>query len=209
MSTKKWMVCVVAAALTFALAAAPMATSAFAQTGPTQTDPTQVPQSASGGVNWPGAGYGAAALLGNIVYIPAKLVYAVAGTFVGGASYLITAGNLQTSETIWRSSLGGDWVLTPDMVAGNQPLNFSGPTQTAPVPPMTAATPMVPVTAAQSASMSGAPSAAPAAAPAPMPASSSAPTSSSSSSYRPLDGGSGPVRSTSRSSSRLPEMTIE
>jgi septal ring-binding cell division protein DamX len=193
MSTKKWMVCVVAAALTFALAAAPMATSAFAQTGPTQTDPTQVPQSASGGVNWPGAGYGAAALLGNIFYIPAKLVYAVAGTFVGGASYLITAGNLQTSETIWRSSLGGDWVLTPDMVAGNQPLNFSGPTQTAPVPPMTAATPMSPVTAA----------------PAPMPASSSAPTSSSSSSYRPLDGGSGPVRSTSRSSSRLPEMTIE
>ena len=206
MSIKKWMVYAVAAALTLALAGALMATSAIAQTGPTQTDPTQVPQSASGGVNWPGAGYGAAALLGNIVYIPAKLVYAIAGTFVGGASYLITAGNLQTSETIWRSSLGGDWVLTPDMIAGNQPLNFSGPTQTAPVPPMTAATPMSPVTAAQSASMSGAPSAAPAAgAPAPMPASSSAPTSS----YRPLDGGSGPVRSTSRSSSRLPEMTIE
>jgi len=206
MSIKKWMVYAVAAALTLALAGALMATSAIAQTGPTQTDPTQVPQSASGGVNWTGAGYGAAAVLGNILYIPAKFVYAVAGTFVGGASYLITAGNLQTSETIWRSSLGGDWVLTPDMIAGNQPLNFSGPTQTAPVAPMTAATPMSPVTAGQSASMSGAPSAAPAGTQAPpLPASSSAPTSS----YRPLDGGSGPVRSTSRSSSRLPEMTIE
>src|SRR5262249_19376247 len=93
----------------------------------------QQPQS---GVNWPGAGYGAAALFGNLLYFPAKLVYAILGTIVGGGTYLVTAGNAQAASTVFRSALGGDYVLTPQMVAGQQPINFSGPTQT-PSPPTT------------------------------------------------------------------------
>ena len=38
----------------------------------------QVQQPGSG-VNWPGAGYGAVALFGNLLYFPAKLVYATLG----------------------------------------------------------------------------------------------------------------------------------
>jgi hypothetical protein len=95
---------------------------------------TQVPQPAQGGVNWEGAGYGAAALLGNLLYIPAKLVYAVTGGIVGGGSYLVTGGNKQISDTIWRSSLGGDYVLTPSMIEGKEPVYFSGPNQVAPAP---------------------------------------------------------------------------
>jgi hypothetical protein len=100
---------------------------------------TQVQQPAGGGVNWPGAGYGAAALLGNLLYIPAKLAYAVVGGVVGGGTYLVTAGNAQAANTVWRSALGGDYVLTPQMIAGEQPINFSGPTQMPPTPTGTTA----------------------------------------------------------------------
>src|SRR5215469_11854014 len=77
------------------------------------------------GVNWPGAGYGAVALFGNLLYFPAKLVYAILGTIVGGGTYLVTAGNAQAASTVFRSALGGDYVLTPQMVSGEHPIHFS------------------------------------------------------------------------------------
>jgi hypothetical protein len=116
--------------------AAFFASSALAQTAsapPTQSSPTvsntQIQQPDNGGVNWPGAGYGAAALFGNLLYIPAKLTYAVVGSLVGGGTYLVTAGNTQAANAVWRSALGGDYVLTPQMIAGDQPINFGGPSQ--------------------------------------------------------------------------------
>jgi hypothetical protein len=94
---------------------------------------TQVPQpDEGGGVNWKGAGFGALSVLANIPYIPAKLVYAILGGIVGGGAWAITAGNTQVANTVWRSSLGGDYVVTPGMLEGQEPINFSGPTGTAP-----------------------------------------------------------------------------
>ena len=105
--------------------------SALAQSQPSAPN-SQVPQPQEGGVNWEGVGYGGAALVSNVLYIPAKLVYGILGGLVGGGAWLITAGNTQTADTIWRSSLGGDYVVTPDMISGKQQLHFSGPTETAP-----------------------------------------------------------------------------
>jgi hypothetical protein len=118
------------------LALAPM-TEALAQNAAPQAAPsaTQVPQPDQNSVNWPGAGYGVAALFGNVLYIPAKLTYAILGSVVGGGTWLVTAGNSQASNTVFRSALGGDYVLTPQMVAGQQPINFSGPTATPPPAP--------------------------------------------------------------------------
>ncbi len=61
--------------------------SAFAQTGgeqPPATGGPQVAQPEGGGVNWKGAGVGAATLLANVGYIPAKTVYAILGGITGG-----------------------------------------------------------------------------------------------------------------------------
>lgn len=127
-----------ALALMMIVPAGTLASSAFAQTSSTPAvNPTtpQVPQPDEGGVNWPGVGYGAGSLATNILYIPAKLVYALFGGLVGGGAYLLTGGNAQTANTVWRSSLGGDYVVTPDMLAGKEPIHFSGPTETAPLPP--------------------------------------------------------------------------
>jgi hypothetical protein len=114
--------------------------NAFAQTqssgsSAASSSSAQVPQPDQGGVNWSGVGYGAGSLATNILYIPAKLVYAVFGGLVGGGAWVLTGGNTQTANTIWRSSLGGDYVVTPDMLAGKEPIHFSGPTDTAPLPP--------------------------------------------------------------------------
>jgi hypothetical protein len=115
-----------------------MPAGAMAQNAPSNVQSqgsVQVPQPAQGGVDWQGAGYGAAALFGNLLYIPAKLVYAAGGGLVGGGGYLVTGGNKQVADTIWRSSLGGDYVLTPEMIQGKKPVYFSGPNTTSPPPP--------------------------------------------------------------------------
>ena len=96
--------------------------------GNQQASQAQVPQPSDGDVNWKGVGIGAGTVAGNVLYVPAKLVFGILGGITGGASYLLTGGNTQTANTIWRSSLGGDYVLTPDMVAGQKPIHFSGPT---------------------------------------------------------------------------------
>ena len=111
-------------------AALAMPLSAIAQTGgaqPATNGAPQVEQPDSGGVNWKGAGVGAATLLANVGYIPAKTVYAIVGGITGGFGYALTGGNQQVGNSIWRSSLGGDYVLTPDMVSGQTPIHFSGP----------------------------------------------------------------------------------
>jgi hypothetical protein len=121
------------------VAAAALASAAMAQSsnsgivvGNSQTAQAQVPQPSDGNVNWKGVGIGAGTVAGNVLYVPAKVVYGILGGITGGASYLLTGGNTQTANTIWRSSLGGDYVLTPDMVAGQKPIHFSGPTTTTP-----------------------------------------------------------------------------
>ena len=128
-----------AAAVLISIATAP---GAFAQDGtdasmqgaappPAHSQP-QVVQPDQGGVNWQGVGVGAGTVASNVVYVPAKLLYGILGGIAGGAGYVLTGGNQQVSDTIWRSSLGGDYVVTPDMLTGKEAVHFSGPTETAP-----------------------------------------------------------------------------
>src|ERR1700688_2074438 len=119
------------AALALALLLAIPAPMLAQDCSPLATDQTQqVPQPAEGGVNWSGFGWGALSLLANIPYIPAKLLYATTGSLVGAGAWALTAGNTQVANTVWRSALGGDYVLTPGMLAGKDPISFSGPTST-------------------------------------------------------------------------------
>jgi len=155
----------------------------------------QVPQPQDNGVNWKGVGVGAGTVLGNAVYIPAKLVYGILGGVAGGAGWALTGGNTQVANTIWRSSLGGDYVLTPNMVAGQEPVHFSGPTTTAHQPPPPPAPQVSSVYGNTTTGMSTVPP----------------PDGSLSSGARPIDSGAGPVGSSpsSRISGPLPSTSIE
>jgi hypothetical protein len=190
-SRNRNMIASISLALVLALALGPLSEQVWAQNAPAAqpSQVSQVPQPAEGGVNWPGVGYGAGALFGNLLYFPAKLTYALLGSLIGGGAWLVTGGNTQTADTIWRSSLGGDYVLTPQMVAGEQPINFSGPTTTEPPSQAASAAPEAaqppsPVTASGSTGSSPAPAGGYTAAP----SAQSSPTGG-----QPMDSGTGPV----------------
>jgi hypothetical protein len=72
------------------------------------------------------AGYGMAAIGTNLFYIPAKMLYGVGGGLVGALGYGLTVGNLEAAHNIWSPSLGGTWVLSQEMIAGEKPILFSG-----------------------------------------------------------------------------------
>jgi hypothetical protein len=92
---------------------------------------TQVPTTDQSNVNWKGVGVAAGTVASNVLYIPAKLAYGILGGIGGAGAWALTGGNTQVANTVWRSSLGGDYVLTPDMITGKQPIYFSGPNKTA------------------------------------------------------------------------------
>src|SRR5580658_10572367 len=151
-----------------------------------QPPTTQVPQPQANDVNWPGAGYGVGALLCNVLYIPAKLTYAILGGVGGGKTYLVTAGNQQAANTVWRSAFGGDYVVTPQMLAGTQPINFSGPTTTPPNVPASSTSSSSNMTTTTASSGGIAPIT-------PIPPSGTSASASSSAGGQPLDHGAGPA----------------
>ena len=83
------------------------------------------PASASS-FNWGDAGYGTLAVVTNIFYMPAKLVYASVGLVTGGLAYVLTVGDDDTAKSIWSPSLGGTYVVTPAMLRNDEPILFSG-----------------------------------------------------------------------------------
>jgi len=72
------------------------------------------------------AGWGALTVLTNVVYMPAKMTYAVLGGLTGGIAFALTGGDLKTAETVWVTSMGGTYVVTPRMLQGEDPIAFAG-----------------------------------------------------------------------------------
>ena len=79
------------------------------------------------GSTWDDAGWGVLTLGANLFYIPAKVVYAGAGAVTGGLAYALTVGDAETAHKIWSPSLGGSYVVTPSVLRGEDPVQFSGP----------------------------------------------------------------------------------
>ena len=73
--------------------------------------------------------YGLGSFLGNIVYVPLKLVYALGGTLAGGAAWAVTGGDAEVRDSIMDPALTGDYVLTPRHLAGLDTLDFVGRTE--------------------------------------------------------------------------------
>lgn len=72
------------------------------------------------------AGLGIGSALLTLVYFPAKLVYAMLGGIVGGFTYALTGGDLETAKEVWEPSFYGTYVITPDHLKGNEPVRFFG-----------------------------------------------------------------------------------
>jgi len=75
---------------------------------------------------WAEAGLGVGSVLANVAYMPAKITYAALGTVTGGLAYALTGGSYETAQNVWTASLGGSYVVVPDMLTGERPLQFAG-----------------------------------------------------------------------------------
>ena len=83
---------------------------------------------------WTTIGWGVLTGLANVVYVPAKLVYAGLGGVTGGMALGLTGGDTKTAESIWEPSLFGNYFLTPSMIQGQEPFSFAGSPMAAPPP---------------------------------------------------------------------------
>jgi hypothetical protein len=72
------------------------------------------------------AGMGVACVFVNLLYMPAKFLYATLGGVTGSFAYVLTGLNYDVADKIWAPSLGGNYVVTPAHLRNEQTLYFSG-----------------------------------------------------------------------------------
>jgi len=82
-------------------------------------------------VNWAEAagtaeqvGAGAGSAFGTLVYAPIKGATCILGG-IGGGFTLVVAG-AETANKVVSTTCKGTWVITPNMVRGNEPIHFTG-----------------------------------------------------------------------------------
>ena len=80
-------------------------------------------------------GMGMASFGVNVLYMPAKVVYATLGGLTGGFAYVLTGGNFEVADKVWAPSLGGNYVVTPAHLRNEETLYFSGSTERAATAP--------------------------------------------------------------------------
>jgi hypothetical protein len=76
---------------------------------------------------WREAQIGAGAGLSNLLYVPAKAIFAVFGGLIGGVAWAVTGGDLEVANDIWNASMNGTWVVTPAMLQGKEKIHFNAP----------------------------------------------------------------------------------
>ena len=94
-----------------------------------QTEPEPLASPAASTEENPAAsfGWGMAAVGTNLLYIPAKMIYAITGGLVGLLAWGVTLGNNDVGLGVLQPAVTGTWVVTPEMLRGDQPIMFLGP----------------------------------------------------------------------------------
>jgi type IV secretory pathway VirB2 component (pilin) len=69
---------------------------------------------------------GTSAALCSLVYGPLKIGYAVVGTTISGLAWVFTGGSSDVAAPIFYASLRGDYVVTPEHLTLERPLEFVG-----------------------------------------------------------------------------------
>jgi hypothetical protein len=72
------------------------------------------------------AGYAILATAGNVLYMPAKFLVAIAAIPVGGLAGALSGGDARTAYAIWVPAMGGTYFLTTSHMDGSRPVEFFG-----------------------------------------------------------------------------------
>src|SRR5215813_14184788 len=68
----------------------------------------------------------AGSVFGTLVYTPVKASVCILGAIGSGFTYMADS---KTAGKVARASCGGTWVITPNAVAGKEPVHFVGNTE--------------------------------------------------------------------------------
>ena len=71
------------------------------------------------------AAYGAGSAVGTLLYTPLKAGFCVLGGIASVFAFVF-AGGPEATRVVASASCKGTWVLTPDALKGNEPINFVG-----------------------------------------------------------------------------------
>jgi len=73
-------------------------------------------------------GLGLGSIVTSFFYAPVKVAYAALGGVTGGMGWALTGGDNEVATRVFRPSMRGTYVLTPDHLTGNSPIHFVGAT---------------------------------------------------------------------------------
>lgn len=73
-----------------------------------------------------GIGLQAASVLTSVLYLPFKSVMALTGGLAGGIAYAFSLGDMEVAEAVWGPSVYGTWMITPEHLTGQKPVEFFG-----------------------------------------------------------------------------------
>jgi hypothetical protein len=79
-----------------------------------------------------GIGLQAASVLSSALYLPFKGAMALAGGLAGGIAYAFSLGDMNIAEGVWGPSVYGTYLLTPEHLTGDKPIEFFGTVPAAP-----------------------------------------------------------------------------
>lgn len=72
------------------------------------------------------AGLGVASVICSIPYGALKVAFAVLGGVVGSFTYVLSGLDKQAADSVWYTTMGGDYIVTPDHLQGKKDLRVTG-----------------------------------------------------------------------------------
>ena len=73
-----------------------------------------------------GAGMQAASWLITLPYGATKVAMALVGGVVGGLTYVFSGGNQEAAKKVWKPTMYGTYIITPEHLRGEKPVRFIG-----------------------------------------------------------------------------------
>ncbi len=71
-------------------------------------------------------GVGVASFLCSVPYGAAKVALAIVGGVTGALTYVFSGFDKKAADSVWYTTIEGDYVVTPDHLRGKKDLRFTG-----------------------------------------------------------------------------------
>ena len=71
-------------------------------------------------------GLGVASFLCSVPYGAAKVALAIVGGVTGSLTYVLSGFDRKAADSVWYTTMEGDYVVTPDHLRGKKDLRFTG-----------------------------------------------------------------------------------